>query len=95
MKYYIIFISVSKPETPKQDGAAVDDEVTKGLNDSDLSPKTRPRSTSDKFNRPPSKKVVDVYKQVYFIKTNPKIIFSSSIKILFLFRLHLTGPWDR
>ena len=62
-----IVILVSKLETPKQEGAGVED-VPKEINELDLSPKSRPRSTSDRFNRQPSKKVVDVYKQVNNLK---------------------------
>jgi hypothetical protein len=37
---------------------------TTELKASDLSPKSRPRSKSDRFTRPTRKQVVDVYKQV-------------------------------
>eukprot|EP00092_Neocalanus_flemingeri_P039157 GFUD01042619.1.p1 GENE.GFUD01042619.1~~GFUD01042619.1.p1 ORF type:complete len:1156 (+),score=274.74 GFUD01042619.1:468-3935(+) len=39
---------------------------TTELNSSDLSPKPRPRSKSDRFTRPTRKQVVDVYKQAAF-----------------------------
>ena len=40
------------------------------LKATDLSPKSRPRSKSDRFTRPTRKQVVDVYKQVWLIFEN-------------------------
>jgi len=51
----------------KEHGADPEEAIkTTELTKSDLSPKSRPRSKSDRFTRPTRKQVVDVYKQAAF-----------------------------
>ena len=53
------------PNGSKEQGLQQEGNIkTTELNGSDLSPKSRPRSKSDRFTRPTRKQVVDVYKQV-------------------------------
>jgi hypothetical protein len=72
------FVPVSKEEAAKAKTSAKDAEqppaeaaegeelgAAGGTPQDNLSPKTRPRSKSDRFARPTRKQVVDVYKQVF------------------------------
>jgi len=55
------------PNGSKEQGLQQEGNIkTTELNGSDLSPKSRPRSKSDRFTRPTRKQVVDVYKQAAF-----------------------------
>ena len=57
-----------KPMSPliKDDAVATDENENKdsAAHNPRLSPKSRPRSKSDRFTRPNKKQVADVYKQV-------------------------------
>ena len=61
-----------------------------GTPQDNLSPKTRPRSKSDRFARPTRKLVVDVYKQVSF--SRPKEI---SHFVFFLFENKMRNSFKK